>query len=295
MGTKEFRLSGPIAEDLGGGGERFVPRGSVDDTALEHLHRYLACSDLVRGKRVLDVACGEGYGTALLAQSGASEMFGVDVSPQVVDHAVRTHGQWATFSVGDALNLPFGDGSVDVVVSFETIEHLSDQRLFVSEVDRVLARDGIFICSTPNRDVYSYARGGVPNPFHIEEMNLDQFRAMLAKHFPTIAFFGQEIIYGSAIWSLEDGASSEAVSFLSNPSLSRVRKQAGRPPTYHIAVAAKSGEAAGIPPSTLSVDVLTNPVSALLGGIAERDSEILRLRTELARRPPAPMGDGVSP
>ena len=98
--------------------------------------RYRFAKDFVRGKRVLDIACGEGYGAAALAKAGASSVVGVDVSADVCDHALRKYGLDAR--PGDAQAIPLPDRSIDLVVSFETIEHVDDPNVFVRECARVL-------------------------------------------------------------------------------------------------------------------------------------------------------------
>ena len=126
-------------------GERFVP-GVPGEIAHEHWHRYAFARRFVAGRRTLDVACGEGYGSALLAGVAAS-VVGVDVAADVVAHASRRYRDRANlrFEAGSAAKLPLADGSVDAVVSFETIEHLprEDQPRMIAEIARVLTDDGM--------------------------------------------------------------------------------------------------------------------------------------------------------
>jgi O-antigen biosynthesis protein len=135
-------------------GERFLPevRGAI---FLEHWHRYVVTARLVRGLRVLDAACGEGYGSSLLAASAAS-VVGVDVSPDAITHATERYGAPnARFLAASVTSLPLADASVDAVVSFETIEHLAEQREMLAEFRRVLSPSGILVISSPNRPVYN--------------------------------------------------------------------------------------------------------------------------------------------
>jgi O-antigen biosynthesis protein len=147
-------------------GERCVPW--TDDAAIvyEHFHRYLWAAGLVRGRRVLDLGSGEGFGAALLAAT-AAEVVGVDVDPAAVEHARRNYARdGLTFQTGSALDLgAFASGSFGAVVAFEMIEHVSEQERLLDEVRRVLAEDGILFVSTPDRDRYSEAAGQV-NEFH---------------------------------------------------------------------------------------------------------------------------------
>src|SRR6478609_1827167 len=112
-----------MGSDLEFTGERFVP-GIVGEIAHEHWHRYAFARRLVAGRRVADVACGEGYGSALLATSAAS-VVGIDLDAAAIAHAVATYAAASVrFVQGSATALPLADGSVDAIVSFETIEHL---------------------------------------------------------------------------------------------------------------------------------------------------------------------------
>ena len=137
-------------------GERLVP-GKVDlELEVEHMNRYIFASDLVKNKKVLDAACGTGYGTALLAQS-AERVFGIDISKEAISYAESNYSaKNVNFAVANIEKLPFESDFFDVVVSFETIEHVDTQKQekFLSEVKRILKKDGIFIISTPNKEVY---------------------------------------------------------------------------------------------------------------------------------------------
>ena len=162
-------------------GERMVPEAADAHTYWEHLYRYKFAIGFVKGKRVLDIACGEGYGSSALTRAGASSLVGVDVSAEACEHARLKYGVDAR--VGDAQNIPLADDSVDVVVSFETIEHVPDPPRFLDECARVLAPGGTLIVSTPNRDLYRESMGGVENPFHCAEMNVEEFEAILKPRF----------------------------------------------------------------------------------------------------------------
>src|SRR5689334_12156293 len=131
-------------------GERFVP-GIAGGIAHEHWHRYAFARRFVPQRRVVDVACGEGYGSALLAASAAT-VTGIDIDAATVAHAARQYGAAnVRFAVGSAAALPLPDASADVVVSFETIEHLpaEAQPRMLAEFARVLAPGGIIVLSSP--------------------------------------------------------------------------------------------------------------------------------------------------
>lgn len=168
-------------------GERMVPEAADGSTFWEHVQRYRFAVPHVHGRRVLDIACGEGYGTAALAVSGATQVIGVDVSPETCAHARSKYGVDAR--IGSAEAIPLADASVDAVVSFETIEHLEQPEVFLNECHRVLAPGGCLIISTPNRPVYH--QRSPSNAFHHQEMTLDEFQSALSQQFQNITFYGQ--------------------------------------------------------------------------------------------------------
>jgi len=129
-------------------GERFVP-GVGGEIVYEHVHRYAYARRYADGKRVLDAACGEGYGSALLSREAAT-VVGVDDGAAAIAHArARYHAPNLAYVQGSVLALPLADASVDLVVSFETIEHLGEQREMLAEFRRVLAPDGVLILTAP--------------------------------------------------------------------------------------------------------------------------------------------------
>ena len=124
----------------------------VSEGVKDHLARYDFASEFLKGLIVLDVACGPGYGSALLLDRGAKKVFGCDISEDKINNARKefTH-PGAAFIIGDATCLPFEESSFDAVVSMETIEHLVNYKSYLKECRRVLKNNGIFICSTPYR------------------------------------------------------------------------------------------------------------------------------------------------
>ncbi len=187
----------PSIDQLPFTGERYIP-GIEGQIELEHRHRYHLAAKLAAGKRVLDIACGEGYGAAILGKS-AAHVWGVDIDAQTIQHARATYPQSnLTFLEGRCDSIPLPAGSVDVVVSFETLEHVREQEQMLGEIRRVLTGDGFLLISTPNKCVYT-AAGGHPNPFHLKELDFDEFKTLLARHFNLSTHFGQRVVYGSLI------------------------------------------------------------------------------------------------
>jgi SAM-dependent methyltransferase len=175
-------------------GERLVPELQHGELVhAEHLVRYLMATELASGRRVLDAACGEGYGTALLAAAGARSATGVDLDELTIAHAEGRHAG-AKFVRADVRQLPFEDGAFDLVVSFETIEHVRDPESVLDEFRRVLADDGLLIVSTPNKHHYL-----VENEFHEREFFHEEFVALLGTRFPILDVLLQHNLVTSAV------------------------------------------------------------------------------------------------
>lgn len=185
-------------------GERYVPelRGQI---YYEHFHRYAMVLELARDKDVLDIACGEGYGTAALALVARTAM-GVDLDPESVRHAAAKYmAMNVGFRIGDCTAIPATDASFDLAVSFETIEHLTEQERMLGELKRVLRPNGVLVISSPNKLVYSDGRSS-QNPFHQRELYFDEFRDMLRSFFPKVRIFGQRVFAASAVHPLRGAA-----------------------------------------------------------------------------------------
>jgi O-antigen biosynthesis protein len=183
-------------------GERFVP-GVGGPIVLEHLHRYAVAQQVVCGKFVLDIACGEGYGTSLLAQT-ARYVLGIDLSVETAAHAsVHYRSGNVAFAAGACADIPVSTHSVDVVVSFETLEHHDQHERMMEEIKRVLRPGGVLLISTPDRHEYSDLPG-YHNPFHVKELYRHEFETLLKSHFRHIALFGQRVACGSYLAPLSE-------------------------------------------------------------------------------------------
>src|SRR5205085_6573575 len=139
-------------------GERYVPgvHGLIE---LEHVHRYLQASRIAPGKVILDIASGEGYGSAMLA-AHALKVVGVDISAEAIEHAKgRYRRDNLEFRVGSCAAIPVDDASVDLVVSFETLEHHDQHDRMMEEVKRVLRPRGILLLSCPDKLHYTIEPG----------------------------------------------------------------------------------------------------------------------------------------
>lgn len=182
-------------------GERYVPQLRSGKISYEHWHRYIFAKPFCKNKKVLDIACGEGYGTAFLA-SLAEHITGIDVSPEAIAHATEAYQpsnvQFITGDAGQAF--PFQDCFFDTIVCFETIEHLDqdDQHAFMKEAVRVIAKDGVLLISTPNKKIYSDDKN-YKNPFHLTEFYEGEFDTFLKQYFSNVSIYKQQIVCGSLI------------------------------------------------------------------------------------------------
>lgn len=224
-------------------GERFLPH--IDPTICgaeihyEHLHRYAFAAEFARGKRVLDLASGEGYGSHMLSRV-ARRVTGVELDRDTVEHAAQKYkGDNIRFVRGSILDVPLEGGELfDVIVCFEAIEHVGDHDRLLAEVKRLLTRDGLFIVSTPNKIVYNDGAPG-HNPFHVKELELDGFRELLEGHFRHTVLFGQKVVAGSSIWPLStDRRLNGYYEYLVRKDEGGflIQKEGGKCPKYYIAI-----------------------------------------------------------
>jgi ubiquinone biosynthesis O-methyltransferase len=191
-------------------GERVIPDRVDVDLLNEHMARYTFAARLARGKRVLDAGCGAGYGSAELARS-AEWVVGVDRAAEAIEYA-RAHYAAAnvTFEEASCESLPHADGSFELVVAFEVIEHLENWRGFLQETRRVLAPNGQLVVSTPNKLYYTESRGADgANPFHVHEFDFEEFRAELAQVFPHVSLFLENHVEGFTFQPQEKGYTAE--------------------------------------------------------------------------------------
>lgn len=169
-------------------GERVIPGQTDPDLLNEHVARYRFAEALVGGRRAVDVGCGVGYGSQILAAK-AERVFALDFAPAAVaqgrDGFDADNIRWLA---GDGSRMPLRDDSVDVIVAFEVIEHLEDWKGFLAETRRVLHSDGQLLVSTPNRPYYEESRTE-PNPFHVHEFDYAEFKAELEAVFPHTTIF----------------------------------------------------------------------------------------------------------
>lgn len=222
-------------------GERFVPWAKEAAVAYEHLHRYIWASNFVEGKRVLDLASGEGYGAEILARR-AHSVCGVDIDEEAVSHASARYRQSnLEFIKGCLTEVPIsGAHSFDVITCFEALEHIDQHDEMMREVRRLLKPGGLFIVSVPNKETYNVDGG--PNPFHVREPTFDEFNELLTRYFPAIMFLGQRLRTCSSMWPL-NGAFGELVQKFEverRDGEFRTVVDGNRTPVYFVAVASET-------------------------------------------------------
>lgn len=171
---------------------RFVPgeASSPDELAIAALHLYaygIAAEQLGSGDRVLDIGFGEGYGSETLRQAGA-EYRGIEVDPEIVDHARTTYGPF--FDVYDGTAIPAEDTSFDLVLAFQMIAYLDDPQPLLREMRRVIAPSGLVLVTTPNR-AYRLFDGQRPwNRYHAREYLAGELEAVLSETFDDVTVYG---------------------------------------------------------------------------------------------------------
>lgn len=179
-------------------GERFVPEVG-GDIELEHLHRYLQACSIATNKIVLDIASGEGYGSSMLAEY-AERVIGVDISSTAVTHAnLKYIKANLEYRQGSCSSIPLPNASVDLIVSFETIEHHNEHEEMMSEIRRVLRPNGLLLISSPDKLYYSDLPGS-HNEFHVKELYEQEFKNLINANFQFVNYFSQRIMYGSCIF-----------------------------------------------------------------------------------------------
>jgi len=257
-------------------GERYIP-GIQGPIQLEHFHRYLFALKFAEGRDLLDVASGEGYGSALLAQA-AKTVVGVDVDIQSVENARRRYeSQKLSFRVGDATRLPCESDSFNMAVSFETVEHLEDQEAFLSELKRVLQANGVLIISTPDRPYYQATLTST-NPFHRKEVDRQEFHSLLRQYFKHVSIFEQRSLHGSVMINADKDCSTSNLEFFYSENGSTFRRiENGMNSPFLVALASDIE----LPASVTSVMDSPAEVEKLRGDLGYATAEMWKLQSRL--------------
>ncbi|MBL7747081.1 MAG: class I SAM-dependent methyltransferase, partial [Chitinophagaceae bacterium] len=145
-----------------------------------------------------DIACGEGYGSYLLAAKAAS-VTGMDIDNTTINKAAQKYPKDnLRFTQAAAEKIPAADAQFDMVVSIETLEHLADHDTMIKEIKRVLKPGGLLVISTPDKKNYSDKRN-YKNPFHLKELYRNEFEALLKSAFSQVRIYDQQMTYSSFI------------------------------------------------------------------------------------------------
>jgi hypothetical protein len=258
-------------------GERFLPEisGNIE---LEHMHRYIYALAFVKGKTVLDIASGEGYGTALLANHAAF-VTGVDIAEDAVAHARQKYQlPNVEFRLGSCSKIPLPDGTIDLVVSFETIEHHDEHEQMLAEIKRVLKPDGMVIISSPDKAIYT-DKPDYHNPFHVKELYQDEFEALFRTRFKNVASLGQKVMFGSGIVPIGEGTQAA----FNSVDMSGSTCHTGLVEAMYNLVLASDVALPVAPSSFLDVGIdASENVKTWKAAVAQRDADIQRLQGELA-------------
>ncbi len=223
------------------GAERVVEGIHYGWLMHDHFARYHLASEKTRGKTVLDIATGTGYGANVLRSTGAALVAAADLNHDALVYARNRYGtDGLLWLEADAYALPMR-ACFDVVVSFETIEHLMEPDRFLREVIRVLHPDGVFLVSTPLNVGEPYI-----SPHHEIEYTLPQFRELLLKHFENVEMLGHRRVLRERIRLLgrvadgyqQKGLRGEAVSL----PLFRLMNAINKAPNAFLAWASGCGE-----------------------------------------------------
>lgn len=184
-------------------GER-LETSIFNGNTINHLHRYAITIPFVKDKIVLDIASGEGYGSHLMSEI-AQQVYGVDIDVDTIARARKKYiKDNLKFLNGSTSDIPLDSNTIDIVISYETIEHHDEHEQMMLEIKRVLKPGGILIISSPDKYYYSDNRG-YKNPFHVKELYKSEFTDIISKHFKYFKLYSQSYIYGSSI-ILEDSS-----------------------------------------------------------------------------------------
>lgn len=177
-------------------GERMIPELNKGKTFYyEHLLRYLFASQFIQNKKVLDAGCGAGYGTRMLYELGGREITGSDISKEAIEYAMASYRKpGVQFIEANAEKLPDFKEKFEVVVAFEILEHLSDQRSFLKGVKANLKSGGILLVSTPNK--FTYPSG---NQFHLKELSPGEFKKLLKEYFNYVYLLNQQFLFSNSL------------------------------------------------------------------------------------------------
>jgi len=216
-------------------GERFTPE-CEREIWYEHYHRYAFAKRLVANKHVLDVASGEGYGSHILSKF-AQSVVGVDIDKTSVQHASKKYKKDnLQYIESSCLDMPIESGSIDVVISFETLEHLAEQKEMLAEFNRVLKADGLLLISTPDKSHYSDATG-FNNEYHVKELYKHEFKSLLDSHWNQQTWYAQSLSFHSIMQKMNQKSNTFSSDIMNQGEYDQ--DESITKPMYYIVMASK--------------------------------------------------------
>ena len=265
-----------------GASERFVPdrdRGRLIEA--EHITRYRWAAQAAADRTVLDAGCGTAYGSAILADAGASSVIGVDIAEAVLKTAATGMPDSVRLEAGDVCQLPYADASFELVVCFEVIEHLEQPLAALDELVRVLAPTGLLVVSSPNRGVYPDG-----NPHHVHEFTGQQLHDALRSRLKNTRLVRQRDYIVSAV--LDDAVDERDGDAMTSVELHKLAADAVGDELYTVALASN-----GPLPEPNGLAVLTGVLEladwiavsdAQTAAIHDKDNYIGELEARLGER-----------
>lgn len=168
-------------------GERIIPElmSPMNMLLLEHIARYQFALPYVKEGRVLDISCGSGFGTQFVAKKAKhiiEQIVGIDIDQETIQYAKgRYHHPKAAFKQYDAVDVQLAQklGQFDLILSFETIEHIANEQQFLKNIYDMLKPGGRLVLSTP------FGQGrGIPcgSPFHVHQITKEEFCMMFDQY-----------------------------------------------------------------------------------------------------------------
>jgi ubiquinone/menaquinone biosynthesis C-methylase UbiE len=174
--------------------ETFIFNGNT----INHLHRYALALEICKNKTVLDIASGEGYGSNILSGE-AKYVYGVDIDENTIEKAKKKYKKGnLEFLVGSTSAIPLEDNTVDIVISYETLEHHDEHNEMMVEIIRVLKPEGMLLISTPDKYFYSDMRD-YENKYHVKELYKNEFSELISEYFDAFNLYSQSYFNRSSI------------------------------------------------------------------------------------------------
>lgn len=168
---------------------------------------YRWAKNFVKGKNVLDAGCGEGHGTAILAET-ANQVVGIDIKARIIEKASRCYPlNNVEFRVENCQKMSFQPGSFDIVLCNALFEYLTDVRAFMENAFQLLKPNGLFICGTKNLELSLQKQDGSPlYRNHLQEFTPAELTAELERYYTGVKIYGERMKTRSEAYILNDRA-----------------------------------------------------------------------------------------